>query len=104
MRGYTEDTDALLRRPRRIEGQVRGLQRMVEADAYCIDILTRVSAATRALEAVDLQLLDDHLRHCVIEAAAGGELDVHASFRHRGDRRHPLPGPLLSPTTGRNPR
>lgn len=77
MRGYTASTDALLKRLRRIEGQVRGLQRMVEADAYCIDILTQISAATRALEAVALQLLDDHLRHCVSEAAVAGETDVH---------------------------
>jgi DNA-binding FrmR family transcriptional regulator len=78
MRGYTDDTAALLKRLRRIEGQVRGLQRMVEADAYCIDILTQISAATRALEAVALQLLDGHLRHCVTEAAAAGEPDVQA--------------------------
>jgi DNA-binding FrmR family transcriptional regulator len=75
VRGYTNDTDALLKRLRRIEGQIRGLQRMVETDAYCIDILTQISAATRALEAVALHLLDDHLRHCVSEAAAGPDLD-----------------------------
>ena len=63
--GYIEHKDDQLKRLRRIEGQVRGLQRMVEADTYCIDILTQVSAATRALEAVALGLLDDHLRHCL---------------------------------------
>ncbi len=67
--GYIEDKDALLTRLRRIEGQIRGLQRMVDADTYCIDILTQVSAATSALEAVALGLLDDHLRHCLTHAA-----------------------------------
>ena len=76
MRGYTNDTDALLKRLRRIEGQIRGLQHMVEADTYCIDILTQISAATRALEAVALQLLDDHLRHCVSETATAGGPDL----------------------------
>ena len=64
-----------LRRLRRIEGQVRGIAGMVEADAYCIDILTQVSAASRALQAVALGLLDDHMSHCLVEAARhGGEL------------------------------
>jgi DNA-binding FrmR family transcriptional regulator len=74
MRGYTEGKDALQKRLRRIEGQVRGLQRMVDEDTYCIDVLTQISAATRALEAVALNMLEDHLRHCVHDAvAAGGE-------------------------------
>jgi CsoR family transcriptional regulator, copper-sensing transcriptional repressor len=73
MRGYTETKDAHLRRLRRIEGQIRGLARMVENDEYCIDILTQVSAATRALQAVSLSLLDEHLRHCVTEAISGGD-------------------------------
>lgn len=63
--GYIGNKDAQLNRLRRIEGQIRGLQRMVEADTYCIDILTQVSAATKALESVSLGLLDDHLRHCM---------------------------------------
>ncbi|HET7399404.1 MAG TPA: metal-sensitive transcriptional regulator [Intrasporangium sp.] len=67
--GYIDNKDAQLRRLRRIEGQVRGLQRMVESDTYCIDILTQVSAATKALEAVALGLLDDHLHHCLTHAA-----------------------------------
>ena len=67
--GYIDDKDSHLTRLRRIEGQVRGLQRMVEADTYCIDILTQVSAATKALEAVALGLLDDHLRHGMVHAA-----------------------------------
>lgn len=78
MRGYTEDKDAIQKRLRRIEGQVRGLQRMVGDDAYCIDVLTQVSAATKALESVALELLEDHLAHCVREAVAAGgpEADV----------------------------
>lgn len=70
--GYIEHKDALLKRLRRAEGQVRGVHRMVENDEYCIDILTQVSAATKALERVALALLDDHLRHCVASAAADG--------------------------------
>ena len=72
MHGYVQDKDELLKRLRRAEGQVRGLQRMIEEDAYCIDILTQVSAATKALETVALQLLDDHFSHCVAEAAREG--------------------------------
>src|SRR3954469_2267194 len=72
MPGYTDDKEAVLKRLRRIEGQIRGLQRMVDEDTYCIDVLTQISAATKALESVALQLLDDHLGHCVREAVAGG--------------------------------
>ncbi|WP_262851204.1 metal-sensitive transcriptional regulator [Mumia quercus] len=71
--GYSADKDAVLKRLRRIEGQVRGLQRMVEEDTYCIDVLTQVSAATKALESVALSLLDEHLSHCVQDAIATGE-------------------------------
>jgi DNA-binding FrmR family transcriptional regulator len=75
--GYAAQKDAHLKRLRRIEGQVRGLQRMVESDAYCIDVLTQVSAATKALESVALLLLDEHLAHCVTDAiqAGGDEAD-----------------------------
>jgi CsoR family transcriptional regulator, copper-sensing transcriptional repressor len=74
MPGYDDNKDAIQKRLRRIEGQVRGLQRMVDEDKYCIDILDQVSAVTRALQAVALELLDEHLSHCVAEAlAAGGE-------------------------------
>ena len=66
--GYITDKQALLNRLKRIEGQVRGLQRMVDEESYCIDILTQVSAATKALENVALSLLDQHLRHCVTDA------------------------------------
>lgn len=73
--GYIGEKDEILKRLRRAEGQVRGVQRMVEEEAYCIDILTQVSATTKALERVALQLLDDHLRHCVASAAEeGGEV------------------------------
>lgn len=72
--GYSGTTIEHLRRLRRIEGQVRGLQRMVEEDTYCIDVLTQVSAASRALDAFALGLLDEHLHHCVREAISeGGE-------------------------------
>jgi len=70
--GYITEKQALLNRLRRVEGQVRGLQRMVEEETYCIDILTQVSAATKALETVALSLLDEHLRHCVVDAARTG--------------------------------
>jgi CsoR family transcriptional regulator, copper-sensing transcriptional repressor len=72
-RGYTATKDDLQKRLRRIEGQVRGLQRMVEEDTYCIDVLTQVAAVTKALQGVALGLLDDHLRHCVTEAIREGE-------------------------------
>ena len=72
MRGYTHDKDDYLKRLRRVEGQIRGIARMVEADEYCIDVLTQVSAATKALQAVALGLMDEHLKHCVREAAAKG--------------------------------
>jgi DNA-binding FrmR family transcriptional regulator len=71
--GYLQNKDDVLRRLRRIEGQARGLQRMVEEEQYCIDILTQVSAMTKALQAVALHLLDDHLAHCVRDAAATGD-------------------------------
>ena len=72
MNGYTQDKDAYLKRMRRIEGQVRGIAKMIEGDQYCIDVLTQVSAATKALEAVALGLLEEHLRHCVAQAASDG--------------------------------
>ncbi len=70
--GYADSRDDIQRRLRRIEGQVRGLQRMVDEDTYCIDVLTQVSATTRALESVALLMLDDHLSHCVAHAVAEG--------------------------------
>ena len=85
MHGYTHDKDSYLRRLRRIEGQIRGLQRMVEEDKYCIDILTQVSAATRALESVALGLLEEHLGHCVAEAIAEGGDTGAAKIREASD-------------------
>lgn len=79
--GYAADKEALLKRLRRAEGQVRGIARMVDEDKYCIDILTQVSAATKALETVALALLDDHLAHCVAEAAAEGGPVADAKIR-----------------------
>ena len=72
MHGYAQDKDAYMRRLRRIEGQVRGLQRMIDEDKYCIDILTQVAAATKALQSVALGLLEEHLSHCVAQAVAEG--------------------------------
>src|SRR5215218_1697757 len=69
--GYITDKDAYLARLKRIEGQARGLQKMVEDEKYCIDILTQVSAMTKALQSVALGLLDDHMAHCVVDAAGG---------------------------------
>ena len=70
--GYSDNKDAVSKRLRRIEGQVRGLQRMVDEDAYCIDVLTQVSAVTKALQSVAIELLDEHLSHCVADAVAAG--------------------------------
>ena len=67
MRGYYESKEEVLARLRRVEGQVRGLQRMVEGDEYCIDILTQITAASKALKKVAVGLLDDHIRHCVAQ-------------------------------------
>ncbi len=72
MPGYAMKKTDLLKRLRRIEGQVRGLHQMVEEDRYCIDVLTQISAATKALESVAVGMLDDHLRHCVAEAVSRG--------------------------------
>ena len=70
--GYGDQKQAVQQRLKRIEGQVRGLQRMVDEDQYCIDVLTQTSAVTKAIQAVALELLDDHLRHCVTEAVQSG--------------------------------
>jgi CsoR family transcriptional regulator, copper-sensing transcriptional repressor len=85
MYGYTHDKDNYLRRLRRIEGQVRGLQRMIEDDKYCIDILTQVSAATRALQSVALGLLEEHLSHCVTQAVAEGGDSAGEKVREASD-------------------
>jgi DNA-binding FrmR family transcriptional regulator len=73
MRGYTMNKDDYLKRLRRIEGQVRGVQRMVDDDTYCIDVLTQISAINRALQSVAVGLLDEHVRHCVRDATLGDD-------------------------------
>jgi DNA-binding FrmR family transcriptional regulator len=73
MRGYTMDKDDYLKRLRRIEGQVRGIARMIDEDVYCIDVLTQISAVTKAIESVGIGLLEQHVNHCVMEAAASGD-------------------------------
>ena len=69
IRGYSIERDDYLHRLRRIEGQVRGLQRLIEEDTYCIDVLTQIASVTKALQGVGLGLLDEHIRHCVRDAA-----------------------------------
>lgn len=78
--GYVDNRGDYVRRLKRIEGQTRGLQRMVEADEYCIDILTQVSAVTRALESFALAMLEDHLRHCVARATVAGGDEAEAKI------------------------
>jgi DNA-binding FrmR family transcriptional regulator len=78
--GYRDDKDVIQKRLRRVEGQVRGLQRMVEEDRYCIDILEQVSAATRALQSVALELLEDHMTHCVSDAVKAGGAEATAKL------------------------
>jgi DNA-binding FrmR family transcriptional regulator len=83
--GYSDTKQAHLKRLRRIEGQVRGIARMVEQDQYCVDVLTQVSAATKALQAVALGLLDEHLSHCVAHAVAEGGEEGDAKLREASD-------------------
>ena len=83
--GYTGSRDDYLKRLRRIEGQVRGLQRMVEEDQYCIDILTQVAAVTKALQAVGLGLLEDHVGHCVVDAARESDQAAAAKVREAAE-------------------
>lgn len=85
MAGYIENKDAVLKRLARIEGQVRGLQRMVDSETYCIDVLTQISAATKALQAVALELLEDHLSHCVADATRVGGDEADAKVREASD-------------------
>lgn len=85
MHGYTANKDDYLKRLRRIEGQVRGLQRMVDDDSYCIDILTQVSAVTKALHAVAIGLLEEHMGHCVVEAAAAGGKEADLKVKEAAD-------------------
>ncbi|MFC9787323.1 metal-sensitive transcriptional regulator [Rhodococcus sp. NPDC127528] len=85
MNGYSPQKDDLLKRLRRIEGQVAGISRMVDDDRYCIDILTQVSAATKALQSVSLKLMDEHLAHCVVEAARKGGPEADAKVKEASD-------------------
>jgi len=85
MASYGESKDRHLKRLRRIEGQVRGLQRMVEEDKYCIDVLTQVSAVTRALQSFSLELLGEHMAGCVVEAAAKGGREADEKVREASE-------------------
>jgi CsoR family transcriptional regulator, copper-sensing transcriptional repressor len=85
MPGYTGSKDDYLKRLRRVEGQVRGLQRMVEEDTYCIDVLTQVAAVTKALQAVSLGLLEDHVSQCVVDAARESDAAGQAKVREAAD-------------------
>lgn len=84
-RGYIHRKDDYLRRLRRIEGQARGLQRMIEEEKYCIDILTQISAMTKALQSVALGLLDEHMSHCVVRAAATGGPEADEKVREASE-------------------
>ncbi|MBA3742034.1 metal-sensitive transcriptional regulator [Sporichthya sp.] len=85
MAGYSSTKDDQLKRLRRIEGQIRGIAKMVEEDKYCIDVLTQVSAATKALQSVALGLLDEHMAHCVVDAARVGGDEQAAKLREASD-------------------
>ncbi|GLY14044.1 metal-sensitive transcriptional regulator [Kineosporia rhizophila] len=85
MPGYAGTKEDYLKRLRRIEGQVRGLQRMVDEDTYCIDVLTQVAAVTKALQAVSLGLLEDHMSHCVVEAARQGDAEAKVKITEAAD-------------------
>lgn len=85
MHGYTDGKDDYLKRLRRVEGQVRGIARMVEDDTYCIDILTQIAAATKALQAVSVGLLEDHLGHCVVDAARSSPAEGEAKVREASE-------------------
>jgi len=76
MSGNEHDKAALVKRLHRIEGQVRGIERMVDEDRYCIDILTQIAAVSTALESVSVKLLEDHVRHCVADALTAGDAEV----------------------------
>jgi len=85
MTGYSGTKDDHLKRLRRIEGQVRGIAKMVESDTYCIDVLTQVSAATKALQSVALNLLDEHMAHCLVAAAREGGTEQEAKLREASE-------------------
>ena len=83
--GYITDKDRYLGRLKRIEGQARGISKMVDDEKYCIDILTQISALTNALQAVAIGLLDDHLKHCVVDAARAGGDEADAKIKEASD-------------------
>jgi len=83
--GYTANKDDYLKRLRRIEGQTRGLQKMIEDDKYCIDVLTQISAATKALQSVALRLLDEHMASCMVDAAEAGGQESETKIREASD-------------------
>jgi len=85
MYGYTASKDQYLKRLRRIEGQIRGIEKMVEEDKYCIDVLTQVSAATKALQSVALGLLEQHVAHCVVDAARKDGPELEEKLREASD-------------------
>lgn len=96
MVGYTDEKQAYLNRLKRIEGQVRGLQRMVDEDTYCIDVLTQIASVTKALQGVGMGLLDEHIRHCVKEAADKvGRQDGDAAFDEKVEEVMAAVGRLL---------
>ena len=84
-RGYTQDKAAVLTRLKKIEGQARGIHKMVEDDRYCIDVLQQISAITRALQGVAIHLLDEHLRHCVVNAVNAGGAEKENKLREASD-------------------
>lgn len=83
--GYADRKDEIAKRMRRIEGQVKGIERMIAEDKYCIDVLTQVSAVTKALQAVALGLLDEHMAHCVVDAARAGSPEAEVKLREASD-------------------
>jgi DNA-binding FrmR family transcriptional regulator len=84
--GYHADKQQIVNKLRRVEGQVRGLQRLIEEDTYCIDVLTQLAAVSKALQGIGLNLLDEHLQHCVAGAAASGEGDRTEELVHEATR------------------
>ncbi|UNX54737.1 metal-sensitive transcriptional regulator [Georgenia sp. TF02-10] len=85
MAGYSGTKEQYLNRMRRVEGQVRGIARMIDEDTYCIDVLTQISAVTKALQAVGIGLVEDHLGHCVVDAARSSEEEGQAKVTEAAD-------------------
>ena len=100
--GYISRKDDYLTRLRRIEGQARGLQRMVDEEKYCIDILTQVSAMTKALHAVSIGLLEDHMNHCVVDAARAGDEEAREKVAEASRGHRPAGALLMRPAHDRH--